>query len=476
MGLDAARGVLRRCGRVVSGWSAEERDAVLYAGSALFAVLTAQLSGIALYRQWGEIAVGPYAVGALSSAWLARRARGRAVPAPAGAPGARAGGDAHWHWTAPRATIFLLVLVGATLAPLSLEVLWRSDGGPATAHVQPEVAVVEHAGQAVSDLRNPYQKINPKRLPAVPAGEPAYDAFNPYLPLMSVFGLPRSTDGPRRLTDARIAFSVMTIALVVGALALTRGPSGPRVVTLQTMTVLPTAALPLATGGDDVPVAALLLLGLVLLQRRRPLGAGLALGVAASMKITAWPLAVLAVIVARDDGGRTRRARRRLVAGLGAVMVPAIAPSVVANPSAFVQNVVRFPLGLAGVTSPAATPLLGHVVLMLFPGLHRIFPVVLVGVGCVVLGWVLLRHTPRTPADLSLVIAWTMTAAILLAPATRIGYLLYPVGFFVWTWLLSSEERFDIERGLVVVEGGQDPEAGDGPEATAGPRRRRAAA
>jgi hypothetical protein len=33
-----------------------------------------------------------------------------------------------------------------------------------------------------------------------------------------------------------------------------------------------------------------------------------------------------------------------------------------------------------------------------------------------------------------------MTIAILVAPATRIGYLLYPVDFFIFSWLLRSED------------------------------------
>ena len=36
-----------------------------------------------------------------------------------------------------------------------------------------------------------------------------------------------------------------------------------------------------------------------------------------------------------------------------------------------------------------------------------------------------------------------MTVAILLAPATRVGYLLYPIDFFVWAWLLRGEESVD---------------------------------
>ena len=34
-----------------------------------------------------------------------------------------------------------------------------------------------------------------------------------------------------------------------------------------------------------------------------------------------------------------------------------------------------------------------------------------------------------------------MTAAILLAPATRIGYLLYPINFFVWAPLLRGADQ-----------------------------------
>ena len=101
---------------------------------------------------------------------------------------------------------------------------------------------------------------------------------------------------------------------------------------------------PLATGGDDLPVAALMLLGLVLLQRRRPLWAGIALGVAASMKITAWPLAVLAFLVARDkNGNRGRRPSLAVVAGIVGVMIPAVLPTATENISAFIENVVRFP-------------------------------------------------------------------------------------------------------------------------------------
>jgi hypothetical protein len=441
-------GLLGRVARGMASWSPVERDAVLYAASALFAIGTAQLASISLYQQWGRLAVGPYAFGAVASAFAARRARRRKEREDAA--GSALGRDPtvdspgpSWHWTGPRAVIFLVVLLGATLMPLSLEVLWRSDSN-GTAHVQPEVTVVERAGEAFVRGKDPYLLIKPNQHVNLPPGQPAYDAYNPYLPLMSLFGGPRSLHASPRLTDARVAFSVFTILVVVVAMALCRGPTGPRVLALQSMTVLPTAALPLATGGDDLPVAALMLLGLVLLQRRRPLWAGVVLGVAASMKITAWPLAALAFLVARDrNGARGRRPSLAVVAGIVGVMIPAVLPTAAENLRAFVDNVVRFPLGLAGVRSPAASPLIGHWVVSAFPSIHRVFTVSVAGGGLLVLAYVLVRRRPESPAALARLVGWVMTVAILLAPATRVGYLLYPVDFFVWAWLLRGEDSVD---------------------------------
>ena len=45
--------------------SPEGRDAFLYGCSALFAGVTAFAVGIPLYRQWGQMAVGPYAAAAV---------------------------------------------------------------------------------------------------------------------------------------------------------------------------------------------------------------------------------------------------------------------------------------------------------------------------------------------------------------------------------------------------------------------------
>jgi len=438
--------------RILRGWPArrqhrwlpEEGDAALYAASALFAGLTAQFSGIALYAQWGKLAVGPYLAAAVVSALVARHRR-HAAPVPVAALVDEGPGDAGrpgrpaLHWSRLRIFMFLVVLVGATLVPLGLEVVWASEGN-ASLHVQPEVSVVQQAAQQLTHGRNPYYL--PTRqghvLPKEP-NEPVYESFFPYLPFMTIFGLPSSTKVPVRLGDARIYFTIATLLVTAGALALCRAPSERKIRTLMVLTVLPTAALPLATGGDDMPVVALLLMAMVLAQRRRPGLAGVVLGVVSAMKFTAWPLAALALFAARDRQGR--RTPGRMLLGMVVVAGPAVAPFVWRNPHDFVQNVIMFPLGLANVPSPAASPLPGHLLVTAFPHLHRILPVTLAVVGGLILARHLVRHPPSTTGQVCTLAGWIMTAAILLAPATRIGYLLYPINFFVWGWLLGGADE-----------------------------------
>jgi hypothetical protein len=431
-------------GARIALWEPEEGDAVLYAASALFAGLTARFSGIALYRQWGELALAPYLIAAVASALVGRhRAR-------VGAAGGRAevlaeapdGTAVRRHWSVARIWVFVFVLVGATLGPLSLEVAWRTEGNP-SAHVQPEVSVIEAAAHRVAHGQDPYRAVTSPsgRVLVSTPGVPTYEDFFPYLPLMSMFGLPSSTREPIRLTDARIFFSVVTLLVAAGALALSRAPNERKVRTLQVLTILPTAALPLATGGDDMPIVALLLLAIVLAQRRQPFASGFVLGVVSAMKFTAWPLAALALFAARDRQGR--RAPLRMALGMLVVAGPVVVPFVLRGPFAFFDNVVLFPLGLSGVQSPAASPMLGHLIVSTFPSLHRALPVAVGVIGSAVLAVHLVRRPPRTAAQVTYLAGWVMTVAILFAPATRVGYLLYPINFFMWAHLLRGEDSLE---------------------------------
>jgi hypothetical protein len=106
-------------------------------------------------------------------------------------------------------------------------------------------------------------------------------------------------------------------------------------------------------------------------------------------------------------------------------------------------------------------------VVSLFPGIHRVFTAGVAVAGLLVLGYILVKRRPKTPAALARLVGWIMTVGILLAPATRVGYLLYPVDFFVWAWLLRSEDTVDPppdeSRGLrrpVMVGAGQLDDGG----------------
>lgn len=419
--------------RRMRGWGQEGIDALLYGGSAIFAGVTALVSTLSLYRVWGEMAVGPYVAAAVISAAVGRH-RVRASVEECDRPP----GSSHRSNTV-RVWLFILVLFGATLAPLSLEVALTGRGNP-PAHVQPEVVVIEQAAGRLAHGKDPYHAVvsHGNVVSAVP-GEPTYESFFPYLPLMMVFGLPRSTHGPVELTDARVFFSVVTLIVVVAALALCRGPRDSKVRVLQFLTVLPTAALPLATGGDDMPIVAFLLLAMVLAQRRRPGWSGLVLGAVSAMKFTAWPLAVLALFAARD--GQGRRAPGRMTLGMLAVAGPIVVPFVLQNPHAFFVNVVLFPLGLSGIPSPAASALPGHILVTLFPSLHRVLPAAVALVAGFFFVRYLVRHTPSTPAGATALAGWAMLVAILFAPATRVGYLLYPIDFFTWYYMLRDADR-----------------------------------
>jgi hypothetical protein len=315
------------------------------------------------------------------------------------------------------------------------------------------VLVVEKSGDAVAHGRDPYEQPVAGHSGSTPApkGQPAYDQYDPYGPLMSLFGIPSSLHAPSRLTDARIYFSLVTLLLVALALALCRGSFEPRILALQGMTVLPTAALPMATGGDDLPVAAVLLLGMFLLHRRRALAGGLVLGFAAGLKFTAWPLVLLAFVVVQDREGRRGRGIAWLLAGMLAVLVPSVLPVFLHDPTSFLNNVVRYPLGLAKIGSPAASALPGHILVSALPQIKHVFPLVLAVVGAIAITWILLRHRPRTVSEACRLGGWLMTAGILLAPATRVGYLLYPINFFIWSWLMRSEEETEIAREAETV-------------------------
>ena len=410
--------------RVITTWQGLDtpyQDAVLYLISGAFSAGTLVMAVSADYREWAAMSMAPYFLAGLVTL-LIRRSR----------PGRRAARLAR-----ARAATILVLLVLTVVVPLVFELVWRADARSG-AHAQPEVAVIERAGDRAALGRDPYPAS-----PSTPGISPSSDnrsidatSFFPYLPGMVVFGLPNSASGLRELGDARVALAGTTILLSVVALLLAVGDRERRWRTLQMLIVLPTGALPLVTGGDDLPVLAFMLLGLVLAARRRPALAGVAVGLAATLKFTAWGVLVLLAFGVRDAEGE--RAAGRYLAAAAAVVVPIVAAGVLAGPHAFLVNVVEFPLGLTKVHSPAASPLLGQELVVLLPRLKKELTALLLGGAAFVILWALARRTPGTPSAVARFSALAIILVVVVAPATRFGYFIYPVNLLVWSAMLRS--------------------------------------
>ncbi|NNN09755.1 MAG: DUF2029 domain-containing protein [Acidimicrobiaceae bacterium] len=392
-------------------------DAVLYALAALFSLGIGISSTANAQWHWGFLTVGPYALAAFLAA-VSFKLSAR-------------------YETMVRVGLLSLVVVGAVLVPLAMEVHWRTEQ-PTRGFAQPEVPVIERAATDMVKFGSPYQSywrnghlVNP--VPHIPS----YESFFPYFPLMSVFGLPHAeAKGTSPLSDARVVMTMMTLITGGVALFLLRATRRQKIRVVQFLVALPTGALFLATGGDDMPILALSLLGVVALQRRANNVAGITLGLAAAMKLTAWPLALGALLVARDADDRT--AWRRIAAWVVGIVAVTVLPFAASSPFAFLSNVVAFPLGLAHVASPAASPLPGHLLTDLWAPIGHLLTPLTLFVG----GYFATRYTrchwPLNLSQLLTMMAVFSTVLICAASATRVGYVIYPLNFALWARICAE--------------------------------------
>ena len=390
-------------------------DAALYAAGAAVAGAAALSDRIPLQRDWGTMALVPYVVGAIAALALARA-------------GTRATARA-------RVVLAAAVLVGAAFLPMALEVWWRARDGFA-GHVQSETLVTEESAVALLAGHDPYAA----SFASGPLGSwpPGTAEHVPYLPGMFAFGLPRAVAGDIPLADARIAFAVASVTALALALWLVRPRPERGLTALLVVLALPTGARYIAGGGDDVTVLSMMLLALALLRRREPVVAGLAAGLAAAIKQTAWPLLPFLILAARDREGS--RASGRTLAAASAVMLPLIAPFIVWNPTAFVQDVVLFPLGLARQPTLAASPTLGSLLADALSLPKGVVAGALVLIVLLVAAYLAFVRPPSDARGAAERTALVMLLAILLATAGRFGYLLYPIGLFAWGRLVLVRE------------------------------------
>jgi len=407
-----------------------EQDALLYLASGLLALGTYAMAVSTDYREWAAMSTGPYLL-AGACCWLVSRRRA--------ARGKRERRDAH---DVLRRGLVLGLLLTTVLIPLSVEIALRAQGSQG-AQAQVEIAVIERCGDRVANGHNCYLT-HPATVGKSPSSDnPSIDAnsYFPYLPGMIVFGLINAVPGPLGLKDARVALSGFALLVVTGALMLVDIPSRRRWRIFQVAIVLPTGALPMVTGGDDLPVIALLLLSIALATRRRPVWSGLAMGVAGTLKFTAWPVLLLMTLGERDRQGR--RAILRYWLALLAVVGPVLGLGVGSDVHGFVENVIKFPLGLTGIRSPAASPLIGQELVTLFPAFKPEIVALLALIGGSAVCYALWRWPPDGPTPVARFAGLAMGLAILIAPATRFGYFIYPLNLLTWAYLLKPDADED---------------------------------
>jgi hypothetical protein len=316
----------------------------------------------------------------------------------------------------------LVSLAGALAAPVT----WLVTRVTPT----PEVQVISRSAVLLLQHGSPY----------LPPGQLAsWLSYNPYLPVMAVFGLPKALGASGLLADPRVWLTAVSIVLIWTAFAVAAPhrhcDSCRQSVLLSTVFIVasPVIAFPLAVGITDPPVIALMFLTLALIARpSNVLRAAAALGVACAMKATAWPaVPVFTAMLAARDTAKTawRFIGATIVVGLA--LSAALAPSALRNPYAFLQNIVLFPLGLTKHQTPAASPLPGHLLAITGMAGHWAAVVLLVAAG---LGFAT-SLIVRPPAD-ARAVAWRLALGLAvmftLAPATRWGYFVYPLGLVGW--------------------------------------------
>jgi phosphatidylinositol alpha-1,6-mannosyltransferase len=357
--------------------------------------------------------------------------------------------------------MLLAASVGAgALGALILPVLWLMTSAPATS----DVTVVSRSGALLLHHGSPY-------LPFTALAHGGWLAYDPYLPVMAIFGLPGAIGVPG---DTRPFLIVVTFALLYATFRAmrVRWPLGWAALAVS----CPVMVYPLAMGITDPPIIALTCLALALVGRRERLWpAAVAVGVACAMKYTAWPaLAVIAATVVSRDGWRAGLRFAGLATGVAAALIPAFAPAAIRHPAAIIANTLAYPLGLTAAKSPAQSPLPGYLLTTLGSGGH-LAAIALLALSGLVTAVSLVVVPPPTPASAAVRIAIGLTALFALSPATRWGYLVYPLALCAWV----AVERCQRSEGWSFRARGtwglgprrREPEGGSPPDALAELRR-----
>ena len=340
------------------------------------------------------------------------------------------------HMNVPVIWPMLVSLAGALAAPVT----WLVTRVKPT----PEVQVISRSAVLLLQHGTPY---------LLQGQLDSWLSYNPYLPVMAVFGMPKALGATGLFADPRLWLTAVSIALIWAAFMVAAPhrhcDSCRQNIMLSTVffAASPVIAFPLAVGITDPPVIALLLLTLALIGRPSGLfrAAG-ALGVACAMKATAWPaIPVFAAMLARRDSAQVRLALRRGHARGGRGPGRRDGTHGLGRPYAFLQNTVLFPLGLTKHKTPAASPLPGHLLAMTGMAGHWAAVGLLIAAGLGFATSLIVR--PPGPRAVAWRLALGLTVMFTLAPATRWGYFVYPIGLVGWMFLSRTPSPAAAEKG-----------------------------
>jgi hypothetical protein len=399
--------------RLVSVWFA---CFAVYAG--LLALLAGGEDGI-----WGAWGAGAYAVAALALRY------GR----PAGNPAGGSRGNARW-WPG-----LALAIAGCLIGPFLFLAASRPDPAEVTVMARGAAHLLRHG--------TPYLPVSQLT---------AWTSYNPYLPLMDLFGLPRAGLGtatglPRVIGDPRVYTSLFTIALLAISFALMaqhdvrscqRCRARAAWVTVIAATS-PIIGFPLVLGITDPPVIAVTILALALASRGWLGRTALVVAVACALKYTAWPLVPVFAVMTWARYGPRDAVRFTLTTLIAAcALALAGAPNALSNPGSVLQNTIDYPLGLTKIKTVAASPLPGHLLASTGPAGHAAAVALLVAAALAYAAW-LVRRPPVSHTDVAVRLAVAYILLFTLAPATRYGYYIYPLALLFW---LPLSRRHDPRR------------------------------
>jgi hypothetical protein len=358
-----------------------------------------------------------------------------------------------WRGNWGRAAAVGVSVAVAVLAPL----LWLSVAYP----LEDGMNVIDRAASLLLHHGSPY----------LPASQVvSWLSYNPYLPVMTLFGLPHAAGIGGLAGNAGVWIAIGTVIPLAAAFGIQAryqsGPAGRRDARLAAGVAVasPVVGLNLAVITTDPPVLALILLALALAARPAisqvtrtagsaaavaapasrvtgALGAGIALGAACDLKSTAWlAVPVLAAMFAARDGARAAWRFTAAAAATALILIAALAPAALASwrgADALIQNSVLFPLGLTHDKTPAESLLPGHLLTALGTAGH----VASVGLLVAAVLGVLISLVIRPPRDVPAA-AWRLAIGLalmfVLGPQVRFGYFLYPLGLIGYLALIQE--------------------------------------